>query len=57
MIEGSELDIRIWAGSLTLHAPRATAPKQLVQSFFTVQKALVGSPVQKAIAASSKTKK
>jgi hypothetical protein len=49
ILEGSKLGIRITAGSLTVHAPKATAPKQLVQSFFDVQKALVGSPVLKAI--------
>lgn len=53
-IEGSDLEIRIAEHSLTLHAPRTMAPKQLVQSFFSVQKALAGSPVQKAIAGSSK---
>jgi len=39
---------------LTLQAPRATSPKKLVEGFFGIQKALAGSPVQKAIAASSK---
>jgi hypothetical protein len=48
-IEGSKLGIRIRAGTLTVHAPKATAPKQLVRSFFDVQKALAGSPVLKAI--------
>jgi hypothetical protein len=47
-IEGSRLGIRIRARSLTVHAPKATAPKQLVQSFFDVQRSL-GSPVLKAI--------
>jgi Caspase domain len=53
-IEGSNLEIRITANGVTIHAPQASAPKKLVQSFISVQKALAGSPVQKAIAASSK---
>ncbi len=53
-IEGSDFDIRISERSLTLQAPRATSPKKLVEGFFGIQKALAGSPVQKAIAASSK---
>ena len=53
-IEGSKLEIRISATGVTIHAPEATAPKKLVQSFISVQKALAGSPVQKAIAGSSK---
>jgi hypothetical protein len=53
-IEDSELKIRITGNGVTVHAPEATAPKKLVQSFMSIQKALAGSPVQKAIAGSSK---
>ncbi len=52
-IEGSNLEIRITANGVTVHAPQPTTPKKLVQGFFGVQKALVGNPVQKAIAGSS----
>jgi len=52
-IQGSNLEIRITGSGVTVHAPQASAPKKLVQSFISVQKALAGSPVQKAIAGSS----
>jgi len=53
-IEDSPLEIRITSSGVTVHAPQSTAPKKLVQSFIGVQRALAGSPVLKAIAASSK---
>lgn len=53
VIEGSKLKIRIEENGVTIHAPSASAPKTLVQSFINVQKTLAGGPVQKAIAASS----
>ena len=53
-VEGSPLTIRITDDNLTVRASKAAAPRQLVQSFFDVQKALTGSPVLKAIADSSK---
>ena len=52
-IEESKLEIRITDSGITVHAPQATTPKKLVQGFIGVQKALVGNPVQKAIAGSS----
>lgn len=52
-IEGSDLEIRISANTVTIQAPDAASPKKLVQSFIKVQKALAGSPVQKAIAGTS----
>lgn len=48
-IHNSQAEIRVTTDSLTVRTPRAMAPKQLVQSFFDVQKALVGSPVLKTL--------
>jgi len=50
-VEGSDLEIKITSHSLTVHSPKALAPKQLVRAFFDVQQILVGSPVLKALSA------
>jgi hypothetical protein len=49
-IDGSPLSIQVTPHSLTVQNPEAASPKLLVESFFTVQKQLAGSPVLKAIA-------
>jgi hypothetical protein len=49
-IDGLPLSIRVTPDSVTVHNPIAASPKLLVESFFTVQKQLAGSPVLKAIA-------
>jgi hypothetical protein len=49
-IEGSPIQVRVRAGSLTVTTPNSASPKLLMESFFDVQKQLVGSPVLKAIA-------
>ncbi|MBN1653527.1 MAG: caspase family protein [Deltaproteobacteria bacterium] len=52
-IKGSPLKIKVTAYSLTVYTAQMTSPKLLVESFFDVQKQLSGTPVLKAIAASS----
>lgn len=49
-VEGSKLGIRITPDSLTVHTPTPLAPKQLIDSFVGIKKALIGSPVLKALA-------
>lgn len=52
-IAESPLKIQVMPRSVTVHTPRRTSPKLLVESFFDVQKKLAGTHVLKAIASTS----
>jgi hypothetical protein len=49
-IKGSPLTIQVTPHGCTVHNPEPVSPRMLVESFFTVQKQLTGSPVLRAIA-------
>jgi hypothetical protein len=49
-IDGSSHSVRLTPGSIVVSADNSKSPKQLLESFFEVQKQLGGSPVLNAIA-------